>query len=380
MIKVANIIEDGRLAGPQIRMLEVARRLNAESYKTTIILPNKENKKFKDRLVEYKVPFKEIPLHRLTKNKWHLFLFALSFLYEVIYLFLYLRKERFDILHVSGGSWQWKGAIAGKLAGCKVVWHLNDTQVPSYIKVVFKWLANICADAFIIAGRRVGEYYMKDNSLKEKVVVEIQAPVDSSFFEPSNIAVDKGLLGYKGIKVVTIANVNPLKGLETFIKTANEFRDSDAKVDFFIVGPVYDSQQNYFAELEELVAKDKVNNIHFLGGSDDVRGVLKGADIYVCSSIFEASPVSVWEAMSMCKPVVSTDVGDVSRFVENGVNGFIVDVKDEKAMAVALSKLVNSEALRKGFGVKARSVASSLLDISWCVAKHEEVYDLLLER
>ena len=48
-------------------------------------------------------------------------------------------------------------------------------------------------------------------------------------------------------------------------------------------------------------------NIYFINSRRDVRPLLKRFDIYVCSSDNEASPLSVWEAMSMKKPIVSTD-------------------------------------------------------------------------
>jgi len=56
-----------------------------------------------------------------------------------------------DIVHCNG-AWQVKGIIAGKLAGAKVVWHLNDTRMPFFIKVVFSFLAVSSCDAFIAAG------------------------------------------------------------------------------------------------------------------------------------------------------------------------------------------------------------------------------------
>ena len=45
-----------------------------------------------------------------------------------------------------------------------------------------------------------------------------------------------------------------------------------------------------------------------------IRSLLNQSDIYVCSSNYESSPVSIWEAMSMELPIVSTDVGDLSKY------------------------------------------------------------------
>jgi len=136
VIKVANIIEDGRAAGPQVRMIEVAKKLNKKEFETVIIIPKKSSQSLKTRLIKNNITYKELSLHRLTKQKRQLFLFATLFIYEIFFLYRFLKNNNFNIVHVSGGIWQWKGVIAGKLAGCKVIWHLNDTSMPFFIKTV----------------------------------------------------------------------------------------------------------------------------------------------------------------------------------------------------------------------------------------------------
>jgi glycosyltransferase involved in cell wall biosynthesis len=88
-----------------------------------------------------------------------------------------------------------------------------------------------------------------------------------------------------------------------------------------------------------------------------VRALLKRFDIYVCSSLAESSPVSVWEAMAMARPVVSTDVGDVPRHVEDGKAGYIVGVGDHEAMAERLALLCADPDMRRRQGETARRIA-----------------------
>jgi glycosyltransferase involved in cell wall biosynthesis len=379
VIKIANVIEDARLAGPQIRIAEVANRLNKYKYQTTVLIPKMDNKRFKKKLVNYGIKFKELPIHRLTKEKKHFLLFVFCFFYEVIVLWRYLKIEQFDLVHASGGSWQWKGVIAGKLAGCKVLWHLNDTKMPAYIKFIFKPLARYFTDGFIVAGNRVKDYYICDLAIKKEIVEVIQAPVDCSSFNPDIVQADSKLENYKGIKIVTVANLNPIKGLETFIKSAAKVGGNTSRIDYFIVGPVYESQKNYSNTLKQIVIDNGLENVHFYGGVDDVKRILKSADIYVCSSLAEASPISIWEAMAMGKPIVSTDVGDAPRFVRNEENGFVVDVMDVDAMGEGIARLINSPELRAKFGSKSREIAVHELDLSQCVTHHENVYQYLME-
>ena len=51
----------------------------------------------------------------------------------------------------------------------------------------------------------------------------------------------------------------------------------------------------------------------------------KHIDAYVCASSSEGSSLSVLEAASCGKPVISTRVGECSKIIENGINGYLVD-------------------------------------------------------
>ena len=126
--------------------------------------------------------------------------------------------------------------------------------------------------------------------------------------------------------------------------------------------------------LMDMIKKEEINNILFLDGKEDVRPFLKIMDIYVCSSDNEASPLSVWEAMSMEKAVVSTDVGDVGKFINNGIYGFIVNRKDSNALAKRIINLAEAPELKNNFGKSARLVVKNKLNLNLCAKLHNEVY------
>jgi glycosyltransferase involved in cell wall biosynthesis len=74
------------------------------------------------------------------------------------------------------------------------------------------------------------------------------------------------------------------------------------------------------------------------------------ADIYFLSSIFEGLSNTVLEAMSYSLPLVLTDVGDNDLLLSNGMNGFMCDPGDHKAMSEALEELLNSHEKRLNYG------------------------------
>ena len=368
MIKIANIIEDGRIAGPQVRMIEVAKELNKKEFETVIIIPKKNSQSLKTRLINNDISFKELPLHRLTRNKRQLFAFATLFIYELFFLHRFLKRNNFNIVHVSGGIWQWKGVIAGKLAGCKVIWHLNDTSMPSSIKIVGGLIANI-ADGFIMAGKKVERYYSDVIKTNGKIVKIIHSPVNCREFNPEIVEHNSDIESFQGVKITTVANINPVKGLETFIKMANLLSEKHKNLVFFIVGPVYKDQIKYFDYLSMMIGEFNLKNLRFLGGGQDIKSILRSTDIYVCSSNSEASPVAVWEAMSMNVPIVSTNVGDVSLFLKD-----VADVSNYKEMAKGVEHFILNKKKTGLVGTELRDIALMNFDAPIIAALHEEIY------
>lgn len=379
MLKVANVIMEGRFGGPQARITAVAEKVKQYGIETIVVFPKKNAALFYKKLSEKDVPIRQLSLHRLTKQKSHLMKFIAFFIPELFFLYKLFKKERVDIVHCNG-SWQIKGIIAGKLAGAKLVWHLNDTGMPFFLNIIFKFLAVNFCDAVITAGQRVRDYYLSDEDFTNKPIMEIQAPVDTSVFDPSEVKTDYRIAGYPGLKIVTVGNINPLKGIEYYIGMASILSKRYEKLNFFVVGAHLANQRKYSENISRIVENLTPKNFHFYGPTEDVPSVLKGADIYVCSSIAEASPISVWEAMSMAKAIVSSDVGDVPRFIRDGESGFIVSTKDAAALAKKVGVLVENRELRERFGHEARDVAVKYLDVDICAKKHAQFYRAIINK
>ena len=184
-LKVANIILDGRFGGPQNLILQVAERLKKYEIEMIVIIPKKDSKFFYSKLVEKNICVKRLNLHRLTKYKPHLIGWFLFFIPELFFLYRYLKRERIKLVHCNT-SWQIKGILAGKIAGAKIIWHLQDTWTPKGIKMLFHLLASLC-DGFIVAGNRVKQYYLNSKVLKAKKIIEIQAPIGTSYSNPNSL-------------------------------------------------------------------------------------------------------------------------------------------------------------------------------------------------
>jgi glycosyltransferase involved in cell wall biosynthesis len=71
-------------------------------------------------------------------------------------------------------------------------------------------------------------------------------------------------------------------------------------------------------------------------GRTDIANLLRAADLFVLSSVYEGMPVAVLEALASGLPVVSTEVGELPRLVRDGVNGRLCPPGAPEALAEAI--------------------------------------------
>ena len=380
-IRVANIIEEGRLGGPQTRMALVASKLNKE-INITFIFPKKDSKDFQKRCVSEGINYFLFSFTSVSRNWFNILRYLILFPFEVFMLLKYLKKNSFDMVHVSGGSRQIKGIIAAKLAKIKVIWELNDTYAPLFVRVIFFFISQL-ADSLVFASERTKEYY-ETLTPKNKKSFLIQSPVNTNFYDPSY---DFPLEGFikrnieeKKIIIGTVANVSPVKDFKLFLKIAQKLSLHSSKLTFIVVGSVHNSQKKYYENLLDDINKLGMKNFFFLGTRLDVRPFLKVMDIYVCSSKNESSPLSLLEAMSMQKAIVSTNVGDVSKFITNGDNGFFVKNGDDSSFVNYIKNLIDNEILRYNLGKSAREVVKQKFDLKICTDNHLDMYQKIFDQ
>ena len=269
-IRVANIIEEGRLGGPQMRMALVASVLEKSEFKNkidiTFIFPKKDSKEFSERCDTIGIKYFLFSFSKISRNWFNIFRYLILFPVEVLMLANFLKKHSFDIVHVSGGSRHCKGIIAAKLAKIKVVWEMNDTYAPIIIRNVYFLLSGL-ADYFVFASYRTKSYYEKLTPKNKKNFL-IQSPVNINFYDPSFEFPVEGFIKRnieeKKIIIGTVANVSPVKDLKLFLKVVKKLSSYSNKVLFIVVGSVHNSQKNYYEQLLDNINKQGIKNFFFL--------------------------------------------------------------------------------------------------------------------
>jgi L-malate glycosyltransferase len=82
-------------------------------------------------------------------------------------------------------------------------------------------------------------------------------------------------------------------------------------------------------------------------------------DVFLLTSLREQMPMTVLEAMAMAIPVVATNVGEIPHIIDDGINGFVLDVDASIETFVQSLLTLLSPARRRSIGDAARQKIAS---------------------
>jgi len=101
----------------------------------------------------------------------------------------------------------------------------------------------------------------------------------------------------------------------------------------------------------------------------------RSCDIYVHSSYADTFPSAIREAMSVGRPIVTTNVGIIDEYLKNGENGFLINERDENNFEEAIAKLLSDETLRVKIGLNNRICALEKFSLKKLIKERLKVYE-----
>lgn len=104
-------------------------------------------------------------------------------------------------------------------------------------------------------------------------------------------------------------------------------------------------------ELNELITSlGMQGRIRLLGYRQDVKELMKAADVFVFPSLQEGLPVALMEAMAAGLPCVVSRIRGNTDLIDSGKGGILFDSADEIALAKAISELADNKKKRESYG------------------------------
>ncbi len=155
-------------------------------------------------------------------------------------------------------------------------------------------------------------------------------------------------IGEDELVVGTVGRMVREKGYEELFDAARIVRSRIPNARFLAVGGSdLDKEDAITAEAIERVRDDVV----FTGWREDIADLMALMDVFVLPSWREGLPRSAVEAAASGLPQVLTDIRGCREVVRDGVEGFLVPVRDPVRLADAIVRLLQDPVLRRRMGV-----------------------------
>jgi glycosyltransferase involved in cell wall biosynthesis len=167
--------------------------------------------------------------------------------------------------------------------------------------------------------------------------------------EEKNIAAYTVLEGVDGKRIVCLANLRVQKNHFFLLKVAKKMQLSHPEWTFHLVGK--DFQDDYSKQIQSLIIEHHLEkNVFLYGTKQDIKNILDQSTIAILTSQSEGLPMAILEYGLHKKPVVATAVGETPLVIQNGINGFLIDVQKDELFYKAILELIEKEMLRNNFG------------------------------
>lgn len=261
-----------------------------------------------------------------------------------------------DLVYITPSSWDWgfyRDYLTVRILkkkGCKVVAHYHNKGVGWFMerwynKILYASFFKNIKTVFLTKGLSADfQQYLKSDQI-------YICPNGIERLVPENDI----KLAHERFNFMFLSNMMEEKGVLVLLEACRILREKGLEFRCTYVGKWSDVTENYFnAKLKEYALTDCVSAVGAKYGADKVEYFQK-ADCFVFPTFYhgECFPLVLLEAMSFGVPCISTNEGGIPDLLDDGINGFVVERKNEVALADAMARMLNDKIATQTMGQRA---------------------------
>lgn len=301
-------------------------------------------------------------------------------------LYVYFKKQQFDMVQYSTPNASMYAAVAAKLAGVPVrlycQWGMVYVTMTGFKRKVFRAIEKmVCRFSTMVQPDSEGNLnFCREQGLydasKSCVIWNGSAKgLDLSAFDLSqkqNYAreIKEKYEIPSGTPVVGfVGRLGREKGCNELFRAFRRLQEAIPGVKLLFVGPIEKEDTidpellEYFWKCDDIIKTNRVTN---------VERYVSAMDVFVLPSYREGFGMSVVEASAMGVPVVVTAYPGPSGAMRDGVTGYAVPVKDEEQLYCRTLELLQDAPLREKMGAAGRKFAEEAFDQRIFIGKYME--------
>ncbi|MCB2216841.1 glycosyltransferase family 4 protein [Desulfofustis glycolicus] len=273
-------------------------------------------------------------------------------------MFSFRKAGSFDIIHSHGALKM--GAVVSfialalrkkGIAKIATAGHGARLDGAWYRPVVLFFFRRIHA---IIAISTEIEEEMRQMAIDHAKIVRIPNGVDCSRFtamETQQRIDFRSRMGFAqtDVLVLFVGRLVRRKGLDLLLRCWPRLSRRD-NLHLLIVGSGENQEDSIEQEMKEVIKRDSLRNIHFLGEVTNPENYVPSADVFIFPSRLEGFPNVLLEAMASGVPVAASAIGGTVDLIEDGRNGLLFNRDDARHLIDQVNVLIDDAELRGRLG------------------------------
>jgi glycosyltransferase involved in cell wall biosynthesis len=354
-IKILYTIPNFHTAGSGKVVYDLVKRLDKDTFDVAIACASNKGSFFKE------VEQLGIPIYIVeTTTPYRPYS---TLIFRIAKIRKFIKKHKFDIVHSWHWSSDWTEAVATRWAGAKWL----------YTKKAMSWgnrhwkLRSYMANYIITINNEMRAYF--PNKKNQQL---IPLGIDTDYYNPGLFP--KKSNPSENFRIITVANLVPVKGIEVLLKAIKIVDDPTLKLT--VLG---DNANEYGHSLEKLCAELCLQEkVTFLGKKTDVRPFIAASHLYVIPTLDEGRkegmPMALVEAMSMAVPVLGSNISGIN-YVLKDFKSLLFEAGNETVLADKIIEIVKLDGkVRSGLGDKLRAFVMENFHYNKFIDAHERVY------
>ncbi len=296
-----------------------------------------------------------------------------------------IKNKKPDIIHLHSPKAAGLGSLAGRLLHTKKIittvhgWTFNEER-PALEKIsilFFSWITMLLSHITIVLSEKEYKQALLFPGVKDKIrLVPLGIkPITFVSVDGAKQALAKtvgmNLVDfYKKHVVATVAELHPNKGLTYLLEAMTTVVQQQPNAICLIVGDGQDKDA-----LQAIIKSNNLTDKIFLTGRiDNVSELLKAVTVFVLPSLKEGLPYTILEAGTASLATVSTTVGGIPEIIEDMKSGILIQPKNPKELAHAISFMIEHPDERKRYGNALKEKVNSKYTFERMLDENEGFY------
>ena len=248
----------------------------------------------------------------------------------ILYRFI-LKGKKYDVEFAAIHGFRDEILNSPQKSSKKIIWIHNDlkkTEFHNYTDDEFRKFFGF--DKIMVISQKIERDFevLAQNKAEKDKIVRIHNPLDTEEILRKSENGTQNLIPETRNSdplFVSVGTVFPQKGFDRLLKVHQKLLNKGFPHKILIIGDGYDFE-NIKNLKNELGVSDTAT---LLGFSDNPYPYFKAADFYVLSSRYEGFPTVLFEAITLKKRIIATDVSGVREMLEDGKLGYITENSEE---------------------------------------------------